>query len=651
MGMRIYYLQYLMYMSRAEQLADRIDGIMEMGGWRKDAICIAVSAVCLVLSFLDIRFSFLDPAWIAVLLCGLPISVDAITGLLLRHDIKADVVVFIALVAAIWIGDIITAGEVATIMQIGGMLESLTSEKSRKGINRLMSLAPMTANLIDGDHERTVPVSEIVTGDKLRVRPGESVPADGTIMSGSTSIDQSSITGESIPAERTAGDSVYGGTINMWGAFDMIATRDGNDSAIQRMARMMESADVSKSKVVGIADRFATWIVALIIVIAGSVYFLTGDVTRTVAVLVVFCPCAFVLAVPTAIVAAIGNASKHGFLVKDGGSLERLSKVDSIVLDKTGTLTYGSLTVDSVKAAKGHDNMEVLRLAAAAESLSEHPIGKAIVESCRRIGYDVPVPESGNIVPGKGIETVMDGKTLIVGNAAMMSEKGIEVPNTDSATTVYVLYDDEYLGSLTLSDTVREESREAIFALKNLSVTPVLATGDTKAVAEKVGVQLGIKEIHPSCLPEDKLEIIRSYDNVCMVGDGVNDSPSLKTADVGISMGGIGSDIAIEASDIVVVNDGISGVPGLISLSRKMMSKIRLNIAVAMCINVVAVSLAVAGMLTPFAGALVHNVGSVFVVVNSALILGWRWYPRPKRVSPPTDIGRVPPQITDEPCL
>ena len=600
--------------------------MMEVGGWRKDAACIAVSAVCLVLSFLDVCFFSLDPAWIAVLLCGVPISVDAITGLLLRHDIKADVIVFIALVAAIYIGDIITAGEVATIMQIGGMLEGLTAERSRKGIDRLMSLAPMTACLIDGDSERTVPVSEIAAGCKLRVRPGETVPADGRILSGDTSIDQSSITGESVPAECGPGDEVYGGTINLWGAFDMIATRDGNDSAIQRMARMIESADASKSKVVGIADRLATWIVLLIIVIAGSVYLLTEDVLRTVAVLVVFCPCAFVLATPTAIVATIGNASKHGFLVKDGGSLERLSRVDSIILDKTGTLTYGSLAVSYVKPSEGYAEKDVYTFAAAAESMSEHPIGKAIVSFCRDNGYDVPASESGRIVPGKGIEAVMDGRDLVVGNAAMMSEKGVQIPeNGGSSTTVHVLYGGEYIGYMMLSDTVREESRSAIEALKGLSVTPVLATGDSETVAKMVGSDLGIEEIHAGCLPEDKLELVRTRGNVCMVGDGVNDSPSLKAADVGISMGGIGSDIAIDASDIVTVNDGIGGIPGLISISRAMMSKIRLNIAVAMAINIVAVGLAVAGMLTPFAGALVHNAGSVFVVVNSALILGWKW--------------------------
>ncbi len=614
-------------MGTAEHLADRIDEIMEIGGWRKDAVCIAISAVCLVLSFIGIEFSFLDPAWIAVVLCGVPISVDAITGLLLRRDIKADVIVFIALVAAIYVDDIITAGEVATIMQIGGMLEGLTAERSRKGIDRLMSLAPMTACLIDGDSERTVQVSEVVTGNNLRVRPGETVPADGTILSGNTSIDQSSITGESVPAECGPGDSVYGGTINMWGAFDMVATRDGNDSAIQRMARMIESADASKSKVVGIADRFATWIVVLILVIAGSVYLITEDVLRTVAVLVVFCPCAFVLATPTAIVATIGNASKRGFLVKDGGSLERLAGVDSVILDKTGTLTYGSLTVSSVDPSEGYGEKDIYTLAAAAESLSEHPIGTAIVTSCREKGYDVPVPESGRIVPGKGIETVLEGKELVVGNTAMLADKGIQAANAEAAaaTAVHVLYGGDYVGCLMLSDTVREESRAAIDALKDLAVTPVLATGDAKPVADKVGEELGIVEIHAGCLPEDKLELVRSRGNACMVGDGVNDSPSLKAADVGISMGGIGSDIAIDASDIVTVNDGIGGIPGLISIARAMMSKIRLNIAVAMCINVVAVSLAVAGLLTPFAGALVHNVGSVFVVVNSALILGWKW--------------------------
>ena len=614
-------------MKGAEALADRIEDAMGIGGWRRDAVFIAVSAICLLLSFLGFDIFGIDIAWVAVILCGIPISVDAIVGLLLRHDIKADVIVFVALVAALYIGDVFTAGEVAAIMQIGGLLEDLTAERSRKDIDRLLSLAPTTACRITDGMEEIVPALSISIGDVLRVRPGETVPADGRIVSGESSIDNSAVTGESLPVDRAVGEEVFGGTMNLLGAFDMVAERDGNDCFIQRMARMVESADAGRSKVVSLADRWAGIIVLVVMAVALSVFLFTGDIVRTVAVLVVFCPCAFVLATPTAIVAAIGNASRHGFLVRDGGSLERLSKVDKVVFDKTGTLTCGELSVTATHP-NGIPSEALLRLAASVETVSEHPLGKAIVAECRRRGYAVDEPGSVRVVPGKGIVSVKDGTETIVGNAAMMEDWEIELPThiAYSGTAVHVSRDGIYLGSITLSDRIRIESYDAISSLLAHSIEPVLATGDSKPVAESVARKLCIKEVHTGCLPEDKLALVQSYGGgVCMVGDGINDSPSLRAADVGISMGGIGSDIAIEASDIVAVNDGIGGIPGLISLSKAMMARIRMNITVAMCLNAVAIGLAIAGILTPFTGALVHNIGSVFVVVNSALILRWKW--------------------------
>ncbi|MBR5998922.1 MAG: cation-translocating P-type ATPase, partial [Candidatus Methanomethylophilaceae archaeon] len=386
-------------MSRAEELADRIDGLMETGGWRKDAVFIAVSAAALAVSLLYGDVGGFDTAWIAVMLCGISISVDAISGLLLRHDIRADVIVFIALCAALYIGDVFTAGEVAAIMQIGGLLEGVTAERARSGIGKLIDMSPATARLVDEEGESVINASDVKEGDILRVLPGETVPADGILISGSTSIDQSFMTGESLPADKTAGDEVYGGTVNQYGAFDMRAIRDGEDSSIQRMIRLVDSADAGKATTVRAADRWATWIVALIAVIAVSVYLLTEDIVRTVAVLVVFCPCAFILATPTAVVAAIGNASKHGFLVRDGGSLERLSKADRAVFDKTGTLTYGRFEVASVEPADGIDKMYLYSVAASAESMSEHPLGKAVVRDYQSLGGRPKSPEGFSAVP------------------------------------------------------------------------------------------------------------------------------------------------------------------------------------------------------------------------------------------------------------
>ena len=612
-------------MSRAEELADRIDGLMETGGWRKDAVFITVSAVALAVSLLYGDVGGFDTAWIAVALCGIPISVDAISGLLLRHDIRADVIVFIALCAALYIGDVFTAGEVAAIMQIGGLLEGITAERARSGIGKLIDMSPATARLVDEEGESVINASDVREGDVLRVLPGETVPADGILISGSTSIDQSFMTGESLPADKTAGDEVYGGTVNQYGAFDMRATRDGEDSSIQRMIRLVDSADAGKATTVRAADRWATWIVALIAVIAVSVYLFTEDIVRTVAVLVVFCPCAFILATPTAVVAAIGNASKHGFLVRDGGSLERLSKADRAVFDKTGTLTYGRFEVASVEPADGIDKMYLYSVAASAESMSEHPLGKAVVRDYQSFGGRPKSPEGFSAVPGKGVRAKVSGEDVLAGSEAFLHESGIDVPASQFSwiTRIHVSAGGRYLGSIVLSDTLREGSCAAVRELKCMSVEPVLATGDSAIPAMAVADAVGITEVHHSCLPEDKLGLMG--EGTCMIGDGINDAPSLKAAGVGISMGGIGSDIAIEASDIVAVSDGIEGIPGLISLSRRMMSRIRFNIAVALCINVVAVSLAAAGLLTPVAGALVHNCGSVFVIVSSALLLGTRW--------------------------
>ena len=613
-------------MGRAEELADRVDGLMGIGGWRKDTVCIAVSFAALAVSLIHGDVNGFDTAWIAVVLCGIPISVDAITGLLLRHDIRADVIVFIALCAALYIGDIFTAGEVAAIMQIGGLLEDITAERARSGIGKLVDMSPTTARVVDGDSETTKQASEVAEGDTLRVLPGETVPADGIVVSGSTSIDQSLVTGESVPADKAVGDEVYGGTVNMYGAFDMRATRAGDDSSIRRMIRLVDSADAGKSRTVRTADRWATYIVAVIAVVALSVYLLTEDIVRTVAVLVVFCPCAFILATPTAVVASIGNASGHGFLVRDGGSLERLSKVDRIVFDKTGTLTHGRIEVSSVNPAEGADRDELYSLAASAESMSEHPIGKAVVRGFSSEGGSVTVPDGFSAIPGKGVRATVSGRAVMAGSIRFLKEFGTDVPDVEMnvPSSIYVSADGRYMGYIILSDRIRSESEGAVKELRDMGIEPILATGDGEIAASAVAGSVGIDSVHHSCMPEDKLSLV-SGEGVCMVGDGINDAPSLKVADVGISMGGVGSDIAIEASDIVAVSDGIDGIPGLVSLSRKMMSRIRFNIAVALGINAVAVSLAVAGMLTPLAGALVHNCGSVFVIVSSALLLRTRW--------------------------
>ena len=333
-----------------KKLVEKLEGLLELGGIKKDVTLLVISGAAVLMSLSGVQpFSF-DIAWVAIILCGLPIILEAVIGLVTAFDIKADVLVSMALIASVCIGEYFAAGEVALIMQLGALLEELTVARARAGIEKLVHLTPQTARLLEDGAERTVPAQEVRVGDLLRVLPGESVPVDGVIVAGQTSINQAVMTGESLPADKTVGDEVASGTVNQFGAFDMRATKVGEDSSIQRMIRLVQSADAGKAKIVGLADRWATWIVVTALVAAAGTWAVTGEIIRAVTILVVFCPCALVLATPTAIMAAIGNATKHGFLVREGDALERLATVRRVCFDKTGTLTTGHPRVAAVRS-------------------------------------------------------------------------------------------------------------------------------------------------------------------------------------------------------------------------------------------------------------------------------------------------------------
>ena len=613
--------------------ADRIEELLDYGGMKKSITVLIISAVCLIAS-LALRNEGLpaDPAWVAVILCGIPIIIKAVIGLVTRFDIKADVLVSIALVASLYIGEIFAAGEVAAIMVIGEVLEDYTSERANREINKLVEMKPKTARIIADGEERIISASDVKVGDTLRVLAGESIPVDGVITKGTTSIDQSAMTGESIPVDKTVGDDVLSGTINQFGVFEMRATRNEEDSSLERMIKLVQDADADRAPIVRSADRWATWIVAICLSASLITYLVTNEIIRAVTVLVVFCPCAFILATPTAVIAAIANATKHGCLIRSGAAMEQISKVDRITFDKTGTITYGVPSVKSVKSVSGYGDEEIYRICAVAEKGSEHPLGRAIVRS---YGRPIGDPVDFMMIPGKGISCTVEGKKVLAGNIPMMVENGIIGDEGDVAgylcdgdITVFVSIDGVLSGFVILEDVIREDSKRTVSDLRELAVEPILLTGDNKAVAEMMAEEAGIGAVRSECLPADKLEFIGDLQSkgskVCMVGDGINDAPALKKSDVGIAMGGIGSDIAIEASDITLINDDIKQLPHVISLSRKMMRKINTNLAISMILNFTAVFLAAAAVLNPVTGALVHNIGSVFVVVNSALLLKWR---------------------------
>ena len=618
--------------------AKRLESLLELGGMKKDVIFLCISGAALVVSLFDLAQMPFDAAWVAIVLCGVPIILEAFIGLVTAFDIKADVLVSLALIASVCIGEHFAAGEVAFIMQIGALLEDLTVAKARAGIEKLVHLTPQTARVLENGTEKVIAAQQVKVGDRLRVLPGETVPVDGVILSGETSINQAVMTGESLPVDKGPGDEVSSGTVNQFGAFEMEAARVGEDSSIQRMIRLVQSADAGKAKIVGLADRWATWIVVIALSAAALTWVFTSEIIRAVTILVVFCPCALVLATPTAITAAIGNATKHGFLVREGDALERLALVKLIAFDKTGTLTYGTPRVVAVRGANTACTQEqVYLLAASAEQFSEHPLGKAIVSSYRRSFAGPLLEASGfSMLPGRGICAEVRGEKVLAGSRELLAEHQIEIPRTkeiddflqQGCTLTYLAVGTEYVGCIVLSDTLREESAGMIEELVQLEIEPVLLTGDNENAAQSMAQKLGIRRVHAQCLPEDKLRDIDEYQKnglpVCMMGDGINDAPALKKALVGIAMGGVGSDIAVDAADIALVDDEVRELPHLVALSRRMMGTIRLNLIFSMGLNFLAIALAITGVLNPVFGALVHNAGSVVVILNSALLLSWK---------------------------
>ncbi len=623
-----------------KNLIEKLEALLEFGGTKRDIAFLIISGAALVLSILDIQPFPFNISWVAIILCGLPIVLEAIIGLVTEFDIKADVLVSLALIASVLIREDFAAGEVAFIMQLGGLLEELTVAKARAGIEKLVHLTPQTARVISDGNEKIIPAEKVKVDDILRVLPGETVPVDGIIISGQTSVNQAVMTGESLPVDKKEGDEVSSGTVNQFGAFEMRASKVGEDSSIQRMIRLVQSADAGKAKIVGLADRWATWIVVTALTAAGLTWFISGEIIRAVTILVVFCPCALVLATPTAIMAAIGNATKHGFLVREGDALERLAGVSKITFDKTGTLTYGTPKVTEVKSiSEKYSENELYSLVACAEKMSEHPLGKAVVNCYKNdTGKEVLSPDSFKMVPGRGVLAFAGKNIVIAGNIEMMNENDIEIPNelhlsaekciNKGCTVIYIAIDSAISGYIALSDTLRKESVSMIKNLNELKVEPVLLTGDNKNAALTIANKLGIKDVRSNCLPEDKLKYIEEFQSekkkVCMIGDGINDAPALKKADVGIAMGGVGSDIAVDAADIALVNDDVKELPHLIALSKRMMTTIKLNMSFSMILNFIAIVLAITGVLNPVFGALVHNAGSVIVIINSALLLGWK---------------------------
>jgi len=605
---------------------------------RITVVCALLSAVSLALSLTGTFSGVLpaDIAWVAIVLCGFPILLGAARGVILEHDIKADLLVALALVASVGIREYFAAGEVALIMQIGSLLEDYTSEKARRGIEKLIGLKPRTARVRRDGSDVILLADEVRAGDVLTVLAGETIPADGTILEGRTSIDQSVMTGESIPVDKKEGDTVTSGTTNRFGTFSMRADRACGDSSLQRMIRLAEEADANKAPIVSLADRWATWLVAAALLCALLIWLFTGEFVRAVTALVVFCPCAFILATPTAVVAGIGNAARYGILIRSGDALERLSRVRRIAFDKTGTLTHGRPQVTAFRSLDASfTDDDILRLAARVERYSGHPLGKAVVASFQeRTGEDPEPVSDSHTIAGRAVSGRIGGTEVAVGKAdyfaslRMPLNGAVEAADEylgRGATVVCLSHGGKVVGLIALADTIRPEAGDTVRALEFAGISCMLLTGDNERAARSAASAAGIADVRSDLLPEEKASVVKEYEDrgepTCMIGDGVNDALALSSAYAGIAMGGIGSDIAVESADAVLVSDEIKRLPYLFRLMGKVMRKVRTNIIASLLINVSAVALSAAGALTPVTGALWHNFGSVFVVVNAALLL------------------------------
>ena len=608
---------------------------------QKTVTFIIISSICLFMSLIQSVDELLhfNLSWIAIILCGLPIIKEAATCLYEEFDIKADVLVSLALISSVIIGEIFAAGEISVIMTIGALLEDLTVQKAQSGIENLVKLTPKQARIIRDNKEIMINADDIEIGDIVRVIAGETIPVDGVIIKGQSSIDESIMNGESLPVDKYVGDDVLSGTINQYSTFDIKATKTSQDSSLKRMIKLVKEADSKKAPIVSLTDRWATWIVVIALVSSIGTYLVTHQILRSVTILVVFCPCALVLATPTAIMAGIGNASKYGMLIKGGDVVERLSKIKNIAFDKTGTLTYGKLSVVEYKSfCPEYDDEAFLKILASVEAYSEHPLGKAITSYYKENNEELLDIQNFTVNPGKGITANLGEKSILVGNLKLIKDVDINL-NKDiiniseeftkkGCTVIYLSIDNKLIGYVALSDILREEAKEVISYIKSQKINPVMLTGDNKNSAQNIANIVGIDDIHPSLLPEDKMNIIKNLEDskspTCMIGDGVNDALALKYSSVGISMGSIGSDIAIEASDIALASDDIKNIPYLLYLSKKTMKTIKLNVTFSLALNFLAIILAITGILNPVVGALVHNLGSVFVILNSAKLLKTR---------------------------
>ena len=565
---------------------------------------------------------------------GYPILKSAIKTSLIP-DLNVDTLVSIAAISATAVGAYREAATVLFIMLLGEFLEQHTVGKARKAITSLIQLVPKAAWVRREGNEVQVPIEKVKIKDVVVVKPGERIPADGIILSGGGSINQSMLTGESIPVEKGIGDKVYCGTVNESGSFEMEATQLAGDTKLAQIKRLILEAQAEKSPIQRVMDRFARHFIPAILLIALITFLVTWKATRAITILIVACPCALVLGTPTAVVAAIGNAARQGILIKGGIYLEQMGRLKTLLMDKTGTLTQGRPKVVETSVFDGLDEKEVLYWAAIAEKRSEHPLARAIMEKADGLGLNIPHPESFENFRGKGVKAQWNARTIIAGRPGMLTEEGIEIPEfikemlklkeSEGMTSLLVTLDHRLLGMISISDTLREKAKPAIDRIRKEGVSEIwMLTGDSSQVAHRIGKELGVG-YEAELLPEEKVRRVKEWKRkgqvVAMVGDGVNDAPALAAADIGIAMGAMGTDVAIETADIALMTDELEKIPVVIRLSRKALRVIKENLIFAIVFNTVLVILSAQGWVTMILGAIMHQASSLLVILNSMRLL------------------------------
>lgn len=552
------------------------------------------------------------------------------------RKITVNVFVVVALIATLAIGEFRPAAIIVFIMAVAGALETFTLDKTRRSIRDLLDFTPQTATVRHNGEEVTVPVAELRVGDQVVVRPGERIPVDGVVTAGASSVNQAPITGESMPVEKFEGSAVFSGTLNESGRLEIATEKVGEGTTLARIVHLVQEAQGTRAPIQNLADRFTTWFLPAVIVLAVLALFVTGDIKAAVSVLLVACPCAFAIATPTAVTAGVSNMARRAILIKGGVFLELGHKLDHLLVDKTGTFTFGRPKVMEIVSFNGRIPNDILHLACIAEKYSEHPLGRAILAAGKEKGLSIPEPDRFTSATGMGVEAGWNDARIRVGKASFLQDAGLNItPRIDQAiarqseqgrTAVLVAHNDEPLGLLAIADEIRPEIPGAIRALKEMGVKRItMLTGDHPKVAAAVARAIGVDDFQAELLPEQKQAFVKKCQAegqvVGMIGDGVNDAPALALADIGIAMGAAGTDVAIETADVTLMNDDISGVAEFMWMSAKVLRRIKLNIFFSMIYNVIGLALSVVGLMTPIVAVIFQEAGCVTVVISSTLLL------------------------------